>query len=176
MMAPLSALAPARRIDSVDLDREAYQLFRRHCRGWSNAVNWTHSEAAVWLKAQPRDFALLVEDLSVPLEGDVVKPEISWTVMPELIRRRLNRDGIGVFNILPPAGTAGGREIRKIAARFPSAQVIDFREFQNRILVVGRSLPSARALGASLRRWLRKLRSRQAERVRVRRVHSQGES
>ncbi|MBL9167129.1 MAG: hypothetical protein JNN07_05275 [Verrucomicrobiales bacterium] len=175
MMAPLSALAPARRIDSVDLDLEAYHLFRRHCPRWRGSVQWTHSDAAVWLQAQPRDFALLVEDLSIPKDGDVVKPEISWTVMPQLIRRRLNRDGVGVFNLLPPTGTAGGREIRQIAAHFPSARVIDFREFQNRILVVGKALPSARTLGSGLRESLHMLHSRQAGRVRLRQVPSSGE-
>jgi len=48
--------------------------------------------------------------------------------------------------------------------------VIDFEEFQNRILVVGHELPSARALGTQLRQALRTLRSKQAERIRISRV------
>ena len=167
MMAPLAALGHEARIDSVDLDRAAYRLFCQHCPKWISKVRWARSDAAVWLRAQRRNFGLLVEDLSIPQNGDVVKPDICWSVIPELIRKRLDHEGIGIFNVLPPAGTLGTREIRRIAARFPSARVIDFDEFQNRIVVVADILPSARTLGSQLRDRLRTLRSRQSERIQV---------
>jgi hypothetical protein len=48
--------------------------------------------------------------------------------------------------------------------------VILLDDFENRLLVAGTALPSARALALALRRALVRLGSRQAGRFRVRRV------
>ena len=73
MMAPLRALGVPTVIDSVDLDRAGYDLFREHCPHWSEGVNWQQADAVAWLRQQPRDFALLLDDLSVPQDDDVFK-------------------------------------------------------------------------------------------------------
>lgn len=171
MMAPLQALGHQELIHAVDLDAQAYQLFCRHCPEWTGLVRWTQADAVEWLDRQRSRFGLLVEDLSIPHQGDVVKPDICWSILPDLIRRRLKPGGVGIFNLLPPAGTSAANEMREIANRFTTARLIDFQDYQNRVLVVGKSLPSARCLGSQLRQTLRQLGSRQAARVRVSGLH-----
>lgn len=168
MMAPLRHLGVKRTIDSVDLDRTGYDLFRRHCPAWSHFVNWQQADALAWLRQQPRDFGLLLDDLSVPGDGDVFKPAISWRELPALIRRRLRPAGIGVFNLLPPAQGGWDSHLKQTIGGFRAARIIELAEFENRILIAGDALPSARALSARLRGALRRLRSRQAGKIKVR--------
>ena len=168
MMAPLHRLGVEAVIDSVDLDRAAYELFRRHCPDWTARVRWTHADAVTWLRAQPRDFDLLMDDLSVPCDGDVVKPDVCWNVLPKLMRARLRPGGFGVFNLLPSLDGQWHTGQNRMVDLFDAALLIELDEFQNRILVVGDALPLARPLGATLRAALRHLRSRQAERIRLR--------
>lgn len=170
MVAPLRGLGADSVIDSVDLDRAGYDLFRRHCPKWAAGVNWQQADAVIWLRQQPQEFGLLMDDLSVPRDGDVVKPPISWNVLPALMRRRLRPRGIAVFNLLRPSGGTWNPDLARVAGVFPMARCIELDEFENRILVAGESLPSARQLGAALRTALRQLRSRQAERIQVRTV------
>ncbi|MCW5553738.1 MAG: hypothetical protein KIS67_16465 [Verrucomicrobiae bacterium] len=170
MMAPLAALEMETAIDSVDLDRASYDLFRRHCPEWSRRVNWYHADAAGWLQRQPSNFRLLLDDLSVPSAGDVVKPDISWNGLPALIQQRLRPDGIAVFNLLPLADGRWQPELPRLANRFKTACVIHLDEYDNRILIAARALPSARALGRRLRAALRTIRSRQAGRIQMRQL------
>lgn len=168
MMAPLRHLGVEAPIDSVDLDRTGYDLFRRHCPAWSCGVNWQQADALVWLRQQPSGFGLLLDDLSVPREGDVFKPAISWNELPALIRRRLRPAGVGIFNLLPPAEGGWDSHLKQIAGGFRAAQILELAEFENRILIAGDALPSARALSARLRGALRRLRSRQAGKIKLR--------
>lgn len=170
MMAPLRGLGVASVIDSVDLDRAGYDLFRQHCPEWAGGVNWQQADAVAWLRQQPAEFGLLVDDLSVPQDGDVFKPAISRNVLPELIRQRLRPGGFGVFNLLPaPVGTLNS-DLARIVGLFGIARIITLDEFENRILITGDALPTARELGSRLRQALRLLRSRQAGRIQVRTV------
>ncbi|HTH47875.1 MAG TPA: hypothetical protein VMB21_10220 [Candidatus Limnocylindria bacterium] len=170
MMAPLRQLGVATAVHSVDLDRPAYELFCQHCPGWRDQVEWHEADAVAWLRSQRSKFDLLMDDLSVPYEGDVIKPVVSWRILPGLIRRRLRPGGIAVFNLLKPAGGNWNPELCQIADEFGTAHLIHPEEFENRILVAGDTLPSARVLGATLRQALRALRSRQAGRIRVRQL------
>lgn len=168
IMAPLRGLAVDARIDTVDLDRAGYDLFRKHCDGWTGPVNWEQVDAVEWLRRQPAEFGLIMDDLSVPSEGDVIKPSISWDVLPELIRDRLAPNGVGVFNLLLPPGGSWFPELTRIAALFKTAHVVDLDEYENRILVGGGDLLSARDLGVQLRLTLRRVRSRHATRIHLR--------
>ena len=168
MMAPLHRLGVDAVIDSVDLDRAAYDLFRRHCPDWTARVRWTHADAVTWLRAQPRGFDLLMDDLSVPCDGDVVKPDVCWNALPKLMRARLRPGGLGVFNLLPSLEGQWPAALARLAGQYENAILIDLDEFQNRILVVGDALPPVRPLGTTLRAALRRLRSRQAGRIRLR--------
>ena len=168
MQAPLCALGVGTRIDTVDLDRSGYELFCEHCPAWIARVNWQQADAVEWLCAQPNNFDLLVEDLSVPSDRDVFKPAITWEVLPELIRDRLVPGGIAVFNLLPPPSGIWIRELEWMADTFGEARLVSFDDFANRILVAGKALPPGRAFGALLRSALRGMGSLQAERIHVR--------
>jgi hypothetical protein len=168
MMAPLQGLGVKSVIDSVDLDRAGYALFRKHCPEWTRRVKWHQGDAVAWLRQQPARFDLLMEDLSVPKDGDVVKPEVSWKVLPELMRQRLQPGGIGVFNLLPQPACGWQPALEQIVGWFHTARIINLDEFENRILVTGEELPDARELGRRLRSALQTLRSRQAKRYQVR--------
>jgi spermidine synthase len=168
MQAPLCALGVETRIDTVDLDRSAYDIFRRHCPAWIPRVNWQQADAVEWLCAQPEKFDLLVEDLSVPGDGDVFKPSITWEVLPELIRDRLVRDGVAVFNLMAPPSGIWIRELEWMSDLWEMARVVSFDDFTNQILVAGNALPPTRELGAMLRSALRRIRSRQAGRIHLR--------
>jgi hypothetical protein len=170
MMAPLRELGVEGTIDSVDLDRAGYDLFCRHCPSWTNQVNWQQADAVTWLRRQSPDFDLLMEDLSVTEGGDVIKPSITWNVLPELIQQRLNAGGVGVFNLMLPPSGKWKSDVERIAGLFGAARIIELEEFENRILAVGDRLPSARELGGMLRRALHQLRSRQARRIHLQTV------
>ena len=172
MMAPLQALGMKTAFRTVDLDQASYDLFCQHCPDWVSGVQWQRADAVQWLRKQKPEFNLLLEDLSVPQDGDVVKPEISWRLLPGLIRQKLKRDGIAVFNLMSPPEDDWRSALKKITREFRVTQVIHLDDFENRIVIAGEQLPAAPALGHGLRELLRKLRSRQAGRLRVRSVRS----
>jgi len=171
MMAPLRSLGVTSTIESVDLDRTGYDLFTQHCEKWPGPVRWQHGDAVTWLRRQRQKFGMLIEDLSVPAQGDVIKPAVSWSVLPELIYSQLKPGGVAVFNLMLPPRGAWNPDLRRIASLFREARVVDFDEFENRILIAGDALPSASELGRKLRLALRQLRSRQAERIHLRAIH-----
>ncbi len=170
MMAPLRALGVEAVIDSVDLDRAGYDLFCQHCPAWAHRVNWQQADAVQWLRGRRAKYDLLMDDLSVPRDGDVFKPDISWTVVPALIQARLRPRGFAVFNLMLSPGDAWSQALPKITRPFGAARIVHLDEFENRLLIAGEELPTARALGIALRRELRRLRSRQATRIQVRGV------
>jgi len=170
MIAPLQALGMKSSFGTVDLDQASYDLFCQHCPDWVAGVRWQRADAVHWLRRQTAGFDFLLEDLSVPQDGDVVKPDICWQVLPGLIRQKLKRNGVAVFNLLSPPDHNWRRGLVKVTRGFRAAQIVHLDDFENRILIAGDELPSAAALSRGLRRLLRQLRSRQAERVRVRRV------
>ncbi|NOS72627.1 MAG: hypothetical protein HOP33_22235 [Verrucomicrobia bacterium] len=170
MIAPLRGLGVASVIDSVDLDRAGFDLFRQHCPEWVGGVNWQQADALAWLREQPRAFGLLLDDLSVPQDGDVFKPAISWNVLPKLMRQRIRPGGFGVFNLLPASSGTWKSDLKGIVALFKAARIIALDDFENHILITGDALPTARELGLQLRQSLRVLRSRQAGRIQVRTV------
>jgi hypothetical protein len=167
MMAPLRALGVDTTIDSVDLDKVGYDLFCKHCPEWIDRVNWQQGDAVAWLRQQPTGFGLLIDDLSVPSEGDVVKPSISWKVLPSLIGQRLRPGGSAIFNLLPCPTGKWNPDLERIVGFFHTARIINLDEFENRILVTGDKLPSSREIGRRLRIILKTLRSRQTKRFQV---------
>lgn len=166
-MAPLVQLGFEATIETVDLDAESHEFFRRHCRDWSRLIHWTHADAEHWLRRQRRPFGLLVEDLSEPWENDVKKPDICWSSLPPLIRQRLSPEGIAVFNLLKPKSDRWEPDLSRLARHFGEARVVFLDDFENRLLIAGRDLPSARALSSLLRTALGNLKSRQRDRFQV---------
>ena len=124
IMAPLQALGVETAIDSVDLDQAAYSLFRKHCPEWIDRVNWQQGDAVAWLRQQPAKFDLLMDDLSVPGDGDVIKPLITWEVLPGLIASDSGLVALQ-FSICCPARKASGnpalrKSLDSIRQRAPS--------------------------------------------------------
>jgi hypothetical protein len=152
---------------AVDTDRSGYELFGRECPTWRDQVRWTQADAAEWLGGQRHRFGLILEDLSVSQAGDVEKPQASWNPLPRLIRDRLTANGIAVFNLLKPSGGTWRQGLDAVGRGFSERRLVHLEDYENRILIVGRSLPNARTLSAALRRSLRSLRSRQANRFHV---------
>ncbi len=175
MMAPLQALGYRTRFAAVDLDRASYKLFCKHCPDWVRQVKWHHADAVAWLRRQKPGFDLLLEDLSVPQARDVVKPIISWNVLPALLRQRLKQGGVAVVNLVAPPPEGWREGLSRFAREFPVVQLVLLDEFENRILIAGETLMPATVTGLRLRELLRSVRSRQATRVRVRSVRAKSE-
>jgi len=167
MMAPLHALGVTVSLDCVDLDRESYEVFRRHCPAWAAGIRWHHAEATAWLHRQRAPFDLILDDLTVSEKGDIVKPTVSWTILPNRIPHHLRTGGFSFANLLLPPSGRWQPELGRLVAIHPSARIVNFDDFENRILIGGESLPSARALGGRLRESLRAIGSRQARRIQL---------
>jgi len=171
MMAPLHALGVKARLHCVDLDRACYEIFRQHCPEWAEGIRWTHADALAWLRRQRTPFDLILEDLTIAHDGDVVKPGVTWSALPDLIPQRLvPGSGVAVCNLLLPPSGRWQPGLGDLAARFRTVRVVNFDDFENRILIGGEALPSARQLSVQLRGALGRIRSRQARRIRVERL------
>lgn len=168
VLAPLRCLGFSRKFEAVDLDEASYRLFVEHCYPWASQVNWHNADALTWLRGRRGRYEVLVEDLSIPQDRDVIKPEISWTILPALIRRRVAPRGIAIFNLLPPPGHRWTAALAPFRKEFSRLCMIELEEFENRILIAGHRLPDARTLGRALRVALRQLGSNQSGKMRVR--------
>lgn len=107
MVAPLRKAGYGHEVRAVDLCARGHTLFRSVSKGWGGALTFEKEDALRWLRRQRGRFGAIVEDLSVPRDGDVVKPEVSWRELPPLIGRKLRADGVAVANILPTPGVTG---------------------------------------------------------------------
>jgi len=170
MLAPLRFLAPRTTVRAVDLDASGYDLFLRHCSGWAGDLSWKQVDAVQWLLKQQREFSVLIDDLSILTRRRVVKPDISTTVLPTLMRRKLALGGVVVSNLLRPVREAWSANFAHFTRCFATVRCVELDEFENRIVVAGQEVPPAQELGHRIRRELRRLRSRQADRVRVRSI------
>lgn len=170
LMAPLRAMGCPTVIHAVDLQETGYRCFRDVSRQWGGDVCFTKADAVTWLEDQATPFDLLMEDLSVPVEGDVEKPRVSWEVLPALIRRRLRPGGVAVINVLPSAEFAWPEFLPRFLAAGETAQMVLLKRFQNRVLIHGRGGSSALQVSRELRAALSSIRSRQAGEISVRTV------
>lgn len=168
MIAPLRAMGWSGLVEAVDFDARGELLFRRLSADWCGAVRFTRMEAAAWLTHRAGQFDAVIDDLSVPGGDGVSKPQVSLAILPPLIRRRLAPGGVAVVNTLPVHGMTWDVQLARLSGSHPEARVVLFEEYQNRVVLLGSSLPSARALSARLRRPLRRIGSAQAERISVR--------
>lgn len=172
MMAPLRALGAAGPVAAVDLDRAGYELFREHCLGWAGDLAWEQRDAVAWLRERDAGFDVLLDDLSIPQSGDVIKPGISWHVLPKLISEKLAPDGVAILNLLQPEQGTWAGELSRLAELYGQALVVHLDAFENRLLIGGAQLPDARAMAADLKHALQSIRSRQAGRFQVRTLRS----
>jgi len=168
IVAPLFAMGHPRLLWAVDLDDSGWRLFRSICPGWARAVRFHRGEACAWLRARRARYDAIIEDLSVPGKGDVQKPEVTWGDLPRLIHHRLNPGGVAVFNLLRPTDGSWAHGLSRVLTPGWAGRLVHFRDFENRLLAVGRRLPDARLLSRRLRDCLGGVGSRLASRVAVR--------
>jgi hypothetical protein len=167
-IAPLRAMGWNGPVEAVDFDPRGERLFRRLASGWCGTVRFSHMEASRWLATRRKRFDVIIDDLSVPDRDGVTKPAISIDRLPALIRARLAPDGVTLVNTLALRGMDWEEQMRRLAGFHGEARVVLFEEFENRVLILGRMLPPARELSLRLRRPLRGIDSRLADRLSVR--------
>jgi hypothetical protein len=170
LMAPLRWLSPSTPVRAVDLDAAGFGLFRKTCRAWAGDMTWEQGDAVQWLEGQYYTFPVLMDDLSVPSDGDVVKPAASRDILPGLMKQKLDASGVVISNFLKPKPGGWSGVYRQFRQLHQSVRVVVLDDFENRILVGAEHLPSARNLGTDLRLALGRLGSSQAGRVGVQTV------
>ena len=166
MVAPLRKLGGGQVVHGVDLEEEGYRVFESVAREWGGEVAFERDDALAWMRRQRGRFDGIVEDLSVPQDGEVVKPEVSWSGLPPVIRRSVKTRGVVVSNLLPTPGMRWGELIA--ACRVGSGVVVGFTNFYNRVLIQGEGVGSAREAGERIRGALRTLGSDLAGEIFVR--------
>ena len=166
MVGAMRAIGCEQEVEGVDLWAEGFEVFREVAADWSGVVHFHPEDAVAWMRRQQTLFDVIVEDLSVPLEGDVVKPEVSWVDLPPLMRRRLKKNGVVISNLLPTPGISWEEMIA--ACRVGSGVVVEFESYYNRVLIQGSSVGRARSCGDRLRKLMRLLGSDLTDDIRLR--------
>jgi len=169
VVAPLRAMGFAHPLRAVDLSREAEVLFRDLSSAWAGDVRLTQAEASAWIRRQRQPWDVVLEDLTVPHHSGAIKPPVSVGDLPQLLASRLTPGGVVVTNALPVPWLTWEELIDRLAAPHRTSLVVTFDEFENRIVLAGESLPTARQTAARLRQVLTSIRSRQARRFAVQR-------
>jgi len=167
MIAPLRKAGSDLEVHSVDLDLRGYELFRKVSSAWSGSVCFTQADALAWLQQRRAQFDAVIEDLSIPVPGDVERPEICWQGLPPLTRQSLKPGGLLVVNMLKSAGMNWGQFTPLFAKGYADRFVVHLAEFENRILIAGNLNVSAATVSRRLRKCLRTIGSDQAEQFRV---------
>lgn len=168
LVAPLRAMGFPSPLRAVDLSLRGAAVFRRLSGRWAGTVRIDRDDAARWIGSCRGRFDLVLEDLFAPGPRGMEKPEVSFGSLPPAIRRRLDPCGVAVFNVLPQRGKRWADLLRPLAAPFSIARVVVLRDYENRLLIAGDELASARRISARLRSTLRAAGSRQAGRLAVR--------
>lgn len=167
VIAPLRAMGFGHPVLACDLSLDGERIFREHSEPWCGAVQVDEADAVAWLGRRRRPFDLILEDLSAEVDGELTKPPVSLDVLPERMAARLAPGGIAVTNVLPVPGVPWRSLLPHLAAPFPRARVVVLDEWENRVLIAGDGLPSARETGALLRRHLAAIGSAEANGLRV---------
>jgi len=178
VVAALRALGCSARVHAVDLDPTGRNLLHQAGASWLEPFHWHPREAVDWLRSAGQ-FDVIVDDLSIPRHGDVVKPDATWNILPDLFVHHLKPEGRALFNLLRPARGGWIRGVQQVCSNYKTGVVIHFDGFENRILVAGNAainasspLASPRNFGNHLRSGLRALVSRQQDQVRVQGVRT----
>lgn len=144
------------RIEGVDLWAGGETLFRELSGDWAEEVDFSCLAACRWPRNRRGLYDLVIEDLSEPHpELGACKPWTSFDELPALISRRLRPGGVALFNLLPWPGASWKAIISKVSSPWPQGRIIEFTDYENRLLVAGDCLaPSAklsRGIGTALR-------------------------
>jgi hypothetical protein len=152
----------------VDLSRAGEQVFRSLAGPWTGRVDVDHDDAARWLRRRRRRWDVVLEDLSAAVAGEVTKPPLSLDVLPALMRSRLRPRGLAITNVLPVPGWTWTALLDRLAAPFGAARVVLLDGWENRVLVAGDVVPSAREVSRLLNRMLDGIGSDEARQLHVR--------
>ncbi len=167
VIAPIRGAGWTRRIDAVDLSHDSVPLFREIAARWAGDVRIDKAEAVAWLRRRRTRWDVVIEDLTVRGATCAIKPAVSVETLPELMHDRLAPSGVVATNVLPVPGFTWDALLARLAAPYERAFVVHCDDYENRILLTGRGVPAARQTAARLRRVLRTLGSRQADRFSV---------
>ena len=168
VVAPLRAMGYSHAVEAVDLSTKGEELFRELSGNWAGDVNFAHDDAVRWLQRTDAHWDVIVEDLSAPSPVGVIKPYASFDELPELIRDRLRPGGIAVVNLLPLPGTPWPSMLARVAHLHARSVEITFEEYENRLVVAGDRLPTARVLSGQLRSIPKSIGSHQARKLALR--------
>ncbi len=167
LIAPLRQAGSTQTVHSVDLDRRGYELFQKVSASWCGPVSFVQADAMDWLRSRRGRFDAVIEDLSIPVPGDVEKPDICWTSLPPLIRQSLKPGGTVILNMLKSSGMNWPTFMPLFANGYEQRYAVHLTEFENRILIAGSLGLSASMVSRRLRRCLRMIGSDQADQFRI---------
>lgn len=168
VVAPLRALGWHGAIQAVDLSLDPVLAYTQVAGPDLGPVHVTIEDAARWLRARRRPWDAIVEDLSLPDGDDLVMPQPCFDPLPALIASRLARRGVAIVNVFSPGRPGWSATLARLVPRGLEARVVHPGEFDHRLLIVGRSLPSPARISRSIRAALASIRSRQRDRFSVR--------
>ncbi len=168
VVAPLRAMGFGHPIRACDLSLEGEHVFRSLSIPWCGDVVVDEEEASAWLRRSRKRYDVILEDLSAREGGEITKPGVSLEVLPELMVERLRPGGMVVVNVLPVPGWPWTRLLPHLAAPFAEARVIVLDDWENRVLLLGEDLPSAREVSTAMNRSLEAIGSSEAHRFAVR--------
>lgn len=176
VVGPLRAARWAHPVHAVDLSRHGEAIFRELCGGWAGEVSLEVGEAAAWLNSHRASWDLILDDLSIDSPAGVTKPSVSVESLPGGAAARLGRDGVYVCNLLPVPGRSWAELLTAVAAPWGHAVAVEAREWENRLVVAGATVPDARTAGRRLRHTLATIGSRMATEVALRTVVLPGDA
>ena len=161
------------RITGVDLWADGEVLFRELSGSWSGPVDFSASEACQWLRRRRGRYGLVIEDLSEPHPRlGACKPWASFDELPRLISKKLRPDGAAIFNLLPWPDASWPAILTMVSRPWPEARVIEFEDYENRLLLAANRLETATGLSRKIRNLLKKIGSSLDRRFRVRNLKS----
>jgi len=173
IIAPLRALECDCRIEGVDLWTEGEVLFREISGDWKGRVEVTHAEAGEWLQSRRGRYDLIIEDLSEPHpELGACKPWSCFDELPRLISKKMRPSGSALFNLLPWPDASWTAILSRVSSPWSEARLIEFDDYENRLLLASSQLESAASLSRRIRNSLRELGSSLHRRFRVRNLRS----
>jgi len=159
-ISPLRAMGCECHIEGVDLWEEGEQLFRELSDDWAGPVEFSCREACSWLKKRRGAYDLVLEDLSEPHpELGACKPWASFEELPEIIHGKLRPDGVALFNLLPWPDTSWKAILSRVSGPWSEASIIEFSDYENRLLLAGSSLESSASLSRKIGKALGSINS-----------------
>jgi len=160
VIAPLRAMGGRQALSGVDLDDFGYKLFCDVSGDWAGSVKFTKEDAIRWLQSRRAPFDVLLEDLSIPRDGDVFKPDVSIDTLPQLMRAKLKSSGLAVFNLLPADDRSWTDLIRCVSEPYRHGIRITFESYYNQILILGnKPFPTTREVARRIRASLTSIQS-----------------